>query len=224
MGSIKKMLKFVLKKLGLYFIVNTKIIISDFIRQYYLPKNNDFFGYKDESARVRTPIIVNNPKKVFIGKGSRIGTNATIFNTTGKFIVKDRCAISKGLTVVTGNHGPVVGVSITDSNISRLSDSEKDIIINSESWIGINVTLISGASIGRGVIVGACSLVNKEIPPYAVVAGVPAKIIGVKFSKEQILRHEELLYQPCDRLTLSEIDYLFEKYYKNKKILCIETF
>ena len=66
--------------------------------------------------------------------------------------------------------------------------------IENDCWIGTNVTLLPGAYIGRGSVVAACALVNKTIPPYAVVAGIPAKIIGCKFNLEQILKHEEALY------------------------------
>ena len=78
---------------------------------------------------------------------------------------------------------------------------EKDVIVEEDIWIGTNVTLLAGTHIGRGCIVGACSLLNKEYPPYAVLAGSPAKIIAVKFSIEQILEHEKALYEENERFT-----------------------
>ena len=64
-----------------------------------------------------------------------------------------------------------------------------------------------------------CALVNKEVPPYAVVAGVPAKIIASVFTKEQIVEHEKALYSIERRLTIKEIDDLFEKYFKDKRAI-----
>lgn len=60
------------------------------------------------------------------------------------------------------------------------------IFIGSDCWIGTNVTLISGIKIGNGALIGANSVVAKDIPPYAIVVGNPAKIIKYRFSEEQI--------------------------------------
>ena len=62
-------------------------------------------------------------------------------------------------------------------------------------------------------------MVTKAVPPYAVVAGSPAKVIDVKFSKEDILRHEEALYEPSERLTPGQIDALFAEHYHDVKVL-----
>lgn len=61
-----------------------------------------------------------------------------------------------------------------------------DIIIGNDVWIGANSTIMSGVKIGDGAIVGATSTVTKDIPPYAIVAGNPAKIIKYRFNDEQI--------------------------------------
>lgn len=78
--------------------------------------------------------------------------------------------------------------------------------------------MLKGAHLGRGCICSACAVINKEIPPYAVVAGVPAKIIAVKFSKDQIIEHEKKIYKPEERFTDSYLDILFEMYFKDKKV------
>lgn len=78
------------------------------------------------------------------------------------------------------------------------------------------MTLLSGAYISRGSVVGACSLVNKKFPPYAVIVGTPAKIIASKFNLNEILDHEKKLYPKEDRLSKEYLTDLFETYYKNK--------
>lgn len=62
----------------------------------------------------------------------------------------------------------------------------EDIIIGSDVWIGRNVTLLGGITIGDGAIIGAFSVVAKDIPPYAVVVGNPAQIKRYRFEEEQI--------------------------------------
>ncbi|QUX93717.1 acetyltransferase [Marinomonas sp. A3A] len=61
-----------------------------------------------------------------------------------------------------------------------------DIKIGHDVWLGSRVTVFDGINIGNGAIVGACAVVTKDVPPYAIVGGVPAKIIRYRFNQEQI--------------------------------------
>ena len=134
-------------------------------------------------------------------------------------MLKSRAEVSFGLTVVTGDHTPTMGIPITVTNPLHINDKENDIIIEEDAWLGVNVTLLSGAKIGRGSIVGACSLIKKEVPPYAVVVGVPARIIAVKFSKEQILEHERIIYPAEKRLSEEYLNNLFESHYNGLRTI-----
>ena len=60
-------------------------------------------------------------------------------------------------------------------------------------WIGANATILKGVTIGEGGIMAACSLVTKDVPPYSIVGGFPAKVIGRRFSDEDIVKHKEIL-------------------------------
>lgn len=68
----------------------------------------------------------------------------------------------------------------------------KRTIIGNDVWIGHGVTIKKGVSIGNGAVVGSNALVTKDVPPYAVVGGVPAKVIKYRFPQEVIARLEEL--------------------------------
>ena len=120
-----------------------------------------------------------------------------------KFIMKRGCLTAEGLVVVTSNHRQHIGQFLQGNN----DDNEyKDIIVEEDVWIGINVTLLAGAHIGRGAIIGACSVVTKEIPPYAVAVGNPAKVIKFKWSIDDILKHESMLYPENERFTREELE------------------
>lgn len=67
------------------------------------------------------------------------------------------------------------------------------IIINDDVWVGQGAMLLSPARIGRGAIVSAGSVVVKDVPPYAIVGGVPAKVISHRFNAEEIVEHESIL-------------------------------
>ncbi|HAT55702.1 MAG TPA: antibiotic acetyltransferase [Lactobacillus sp.] len=59
-------------------------------------------------------------------------------------------------------------------------------IVEDDCWIGMNVTILSGSKLGQGSVVAAGALVNKDIPPYAIVGGVPAKVLKYRFKPETI--------------------------------------
>jgi acetyltransferase-like isoleucine patch superfamily enzyme len=71
------------------------------------------------------------------------------------------------------------------------------IVVEDDVWIGWRATVLDGVTIGRGAVVAACAVVTKSVPPYSIVAGVPARIIGVRFDKESADMHESQL-QICD--------------------------
>jgi acetyltransferase-like isoleucine patch superfamily enzyme len=80
-----------------------------------------------------------------------------------------------------------------------------DVVIGNDVWIGSGVTILSGVNIGDGAVVSAKSVVVKDVPPYAIVGGNPAKVIKYRFSQDQI---ERLLKNPWWELSDSRINEL----------------
>lgn len=113
-----------------------------------------------------------------LGEGLRIGDNVGF---------AQNCFIQVRGTVIIGNNvifGPYVKIFSENHNFSNLNVPIKDqgetrgnVIIEDNVWIGANATVLSGVTIGEGSVIAASSLVNKDVPPYSVVAGIPAKII-----------------------------------------------
>ena len=64
----------------------------------------------------------------------------------------------------------------------------------SDAWIGQGAMIYHGLTIGRGAVIAAGSVVTKDVPRYAVMAGVPAKLIRMRFSPSQIESHKKILY------------------------------
>lgn len=125
-----------------------------------------------------------------IGKYTSIGTNCS-------FILSNH-----NYKFVTTSPSPVNIWNHKQGNVS--SFCRGDINIGHDVWIGANVTIMDNVNIGHGAVVGACSVVTKDVPPYAIVAGNPAKIIKYRFTYEQIekllkiawwdRKHDENLY------------------------------
>lgn len=85
----------------------------------------------------------------------------------------------------------VPGCAIWDSG----AGSRSRITVEDDVWIGHGAILLSPLHIGRGAIVAAGSVVTSDVPRYAIVAGVPAKTIRMRFTPEQIVAHEEILVE-----------------------------
>ena len=96
----------------------------------------------------------------------------------------------------------------------HINDIATELVIGEDVWVGTNCTFLCKAHVQRGAVIGACSLVTNEVPPYSVVAGSPARVIATRFTLEEIIRHEESLYPPEERLSREFLENLFEEKYK----------
>lgn len=134
----------------------------------------------------------------------------------GKFVMKKNSGSATGLTVITGNHHREVGELFIKLARNHALDIEKDVIIEEDVWIGANVTLLSGVIIGRGATIGAGSVCLRSVPPYAIVMGNPAKVVGFNFNPDEVIEHEKHFYLENERLPFDLLEKNFNKYYINR--------
>ncbi len=71
-------------------------------------------------------------------------------------------------------------------NVAEAWDNKGDIVIGNDVWIGYEAVILAGVTVGDGAVIGACAMVTKDVPPYTIVGGVPAKPIRKRFSEETI--------------------------------------
>jgi acetyltransferase-like isoleucine patch superfamily enzyme len=71
---------------------------------------------------------------------------------------------------------------------------KEQILIGDDVWIGYGAIVLSGVEIGRGAVIGAGAVVTHDVKPYAIVGGNPARLIGLRFTQDEIDQHERLLY------------------------------
>lgn len=176
------------------------------------PFSPKIFGYLGENVTLDTENIISNPHNVYL-YGNNGLKRAILLTTNAKFIMKKNSGAAYGLKVVTGNHARIVGIpyrNITED--IKPKGYDKDIIVEEDVWIGINVTLLSGVRIGRGSSIAAGAVVNKSMPPYCICGGVPAKFIKFYWTIDQILEHEAKLYPEDERYTREQLIEIFQKY------------
>ncbi|MBQ3550348.1 MAG: CatB-related O-acetyltransferase [Clostridia bacterium] len=135
-----------------------------------------------------------------IGYGSYIGSDSNISAEIGKYT-----SISTNVNVVNGLHPTETFVSTHSAFYSKKNsvdlsyckenkfDENKyaneqkklSVVIGNDVWIGWGATLLAGVTVGDGAIVAAGAIVTKDVPPYAIVGGVPAKLIRFRFDEEE---------------------------------------
>jgi len=123
------------------------------------------------SNRIR--IKVYKHLGIKIGKDKYIGTDLEIidYSALNLIVIGDRVTISSRVTLVVSS-GP------NNSKLKNIYPRKiGKIVIEDDAWVGTGVTILPGITVGKMSIIGAGAVVTKDVPPFTIVAGVPAKII-----------------------------------------------
>lgn len=195
------------------------------------------YKYREKKLKIDSLVSLNNCEFGFyntIYKGASmhevqlsdctyVGMNTKIANTkVGKF-----CSIGTDCKIGLAKHPSSIFVSthpifysiykqVEMSFVDKsYFDEYENIIIGNDVWIGANVVVLGGVTISDGAIIATGSVVTKDIPPYAICGGVPAKIINYRFKEQDISRLIELKWWNMD------IQYLKKNF---KKFHNIEDF
>ena len=155
------------------------------------------------------PMNVFNFNNVSVGHGSYGELNVVDFGGDRRLIIKNFVSIAQNVTFLLNAEHYVDRISTYPFKVKELqiqkseSFGKQDIIIDDDVWIGYGATVMSGVHIGQGAIVAAGAVVTKDIPPYAVVGGVPAKVIKYRFDDEMV---KELLKIDYEKLSTDKIE------------------
>lgn len=168
-----------------------------------------------------------------VGKGTYGHGHLKIYEYKGsysKISIGKYSSIAPNVTIITGGIHPIKTVSQFPFRAAFNMDgayldgnpySKGDIVIGSDVWIGSSVTILSGVRIGDGVIIYNNSLVNRSIPPYSIVGGVPARILGKRFDDhiiEDLISiqwwnwDEKCLKEMVNELTSENVEEFVAKY------------
>jgi acetyltransferase-like isoleucine patch superfamily enzyme len=181
-------------------------------RNYFMIRRSKF-GFIHPKARVRFPILIKGIENVFMYENTHILGHSKIITTQARFIMKKNSASAEGLTVVTGNHISFKGEFFIEKAGDLDVQVPQDVIVEEDVGIYSNVTILAGVTVGRGAVIGSGSVCRKSIPPYAIIIGNPAKIVGFKFSPEEVIEHEKVLYPENERLSLDFLQKNYDKYF-----------
>ena len=131
-----------------------------------------------------------------IGDGTSIPKGSTFYCTEAPLTIGRKVIFGPRPTIVTGDHRiDLIGKYIIDVTVDeKLSENDAPVVIEDDVWVGANVTILKGVTIGRGSVVAAGAVVTQSFPPYSIVGGVPAKLIKRRFSEDQAKENDRLLY------------------------------
>lgn len=137
----------------------------------------------------------------------------TNIDYTGGLILGSHVAISEGVKILTHNHELHGGAQGEDKRKCEITPLH----IHDNVWIGARAFIQPGVKeIGRGALIGAGSIVRNKIPPYAIVVGNPAKIVGFVYTPEQVEEFERGKYTENERTDFEKYQRTYEKYFINR--------
>ena len=162
-----------------YRLLGVKIVRYVELRKIEIPRNWNQISITGPSCLDRGVTLLatgdSTPEpKIEIGGGVYINRN-TIIDSHQSIVIGKHSMIGPNCYITDGNHGTHATTRIVDQPMIC-----SPVHIGSGAWLGANVSVLKGVSIGEGAVIGAGSVVTKDIPPFAIAAGVPARQIGVR--------------------------------------------
>lgn len=169
--------------------------------------------------------------QVSIGNNTYGGINAITYEKEKiQLKIGHYCSISEDVTFMLGGQHDYKWVSSFpfDKKLfnSNLNSSKEDIVIEDDVWIGYGALIFPGVTIGQGAVVGAKAVVTKDIPPYAIAIGIPAKPIKYRFPEEirsflltldyskvdanLLQNHRDSLFTELDKMRIEDIKELLD--------------
>lgn len=183
-------------------------VLREFAKIYKSGKQkkewNRLYPYSDT-----IPMNDLNFNNISLGYGSYGELNVVDFGGENKLVIKNYVSIAQKVSFVLNadhytNHISTYPFKVKTLHVAKTESFGKgDIIVDDDVWIGYGATIMSGVHIEQGAVVAAGAVVTKDVPPYAIVGGVPAQVIKYRFEPEMI---EELLKVDYSKLTKEMIE------------------
>lgn len=116
-----------------------------------------------------------NGERITIGRGSNIGSRCHLWagDHTGRIVLGDHALLAPDVFITASDYRFDDGSPVMDQ-----AKNEADVIVGDDVWLGAKVMVVAGVTIGDGCIVAAGAVVTRDLPPFAIAGGVPARVLG----------------------------------------------
>ena len=128
-----------------------------------------------KNTKVHSTVILRQPRNIVIGENCIISHNNVLQagKVTAKIVIGNNVLSAANVMMIAFNHGSYT----RDIPITMQDYEDAGIVIGDDVWIGGAAIILSGVTIGKGAIIAAGAVVNKDVPEYAIVGGIPAKVL-----------------------------------------------
>lgn len=147
---------------------------------------------KNNSHNGTYPETLFDGDLVEVGRGTYGPIKLIATGAQAKLRIGSWCSIARGVTFVMNNEHPLNHMSTFPFTTLVYSEkklevkSKGGITIGDDVWLGCNALILDGVKIGQGAVVGAGSVVTRDVPPYAIVCGTPARVLKYRFDEKTI--------------------------------------
>lgn len=168
-NTIKSKIKSIVPSFVDYYLYRVSHTPSHYLRNFIY---RNVCGMKlDKNVVIYYGAEIRSPFNIIIGKGTIIGDKSVLDGRNG-IRIGNNVVFSSNVSIWTEQHDH------RDSLFRCETQYKKSVIIDDRAWIGPNTIILHSVHIGEGAVVAAGAVVTKDVPPYAIVAGIPAKKIG----------------------------------------------
>ena len=171
-------IKAYLNGLSMFYCMKVSSLPSQYIRVLCY-KQVCYMSIAD-SVCIYGGLEIRDPHKIKIGRGSIIGSNV-ILDDRNKICIGENTNFSSNVSIWTEQHDH------RDPYFRCETQQKKPVVIEDRVWIGPNAIILHSVTIGEGAVVAAGAVVTKDVPPFSIVGGIPAKVIG---SRNSNLKYE----------------------------------
>ncbi|WP_199748415.1 acyltransferase [Pedobacter sp. KBW01] len=142
------------------------------------------------------PNGVYSYRTIQVGDDVFIGPGATLSASESGIVFGNKIMLGPNVTMMGGDHNVMeIGRYMYDV-VEKKPENDIRIVVEDDVWIGSGATVLKGVTLGEGSIVAAGAVVNKDVPPYAIVGGIPAKVLKMRFTEQEIIMHKKRIDNP----------------------------
>jgi acetyltransferase-like isoleucine patch superfamily enzyme len=148
-------------------------LLRDQVIEYTAPRRG--LARIGKGCSISRRASLHDPQNISIGESVHVGPYCRLWaSANAKLTLEDNALLGPGVTIVTANHG-TADLTVT---MNKQPETERDVRICRGAWLGANVVILPGITVHEEAIVAAGAVVTKDVPAFAIVGGVPAKLVG----------------------------------------------
>lgn len=125
--------------------------------------------------------VTGNLENIYCGNNVSLGSENLFLSSNAKVHIGDNVMFGPRVTVITGDHRIDVPGKPMIAVTEKLPENDQDVVFEGDNWIGANVTILKGVTVGEGAVIAAGAVVTKNIDKYSIWGGIPARKLRDRF-------------------------------------------